>query len=109
MNDYENQNEAYYDIQEPGTALAVPTLSPLALSHTNSRSALKVERRVENLVLAERAKAHVTKDAIVNTAALSALADMAAQSVPSCEKDVRNIVTSYALSSANKIAETKWW
>ena len=103
------KNDGYYDAEGTGTGLAVPTLSSLSVSHSNSRTVQKMERRVENVVLAERAKAHVTKDVIVNTTALSALADMASQAVPTCERDVRNVVSSYAASSANKIAETKWW
>ena len=109
MNNYDNQNDGYYNAEETGTALAVPNLSPLAVSHSNNRAVSKMQRRVENVALAESAKAHVTKDVIVNTTALSALADMASQAVPSCEKDVRNVVSAYASSSAQKIAETRWW
>jgi hypothetical protein len=109
MNNYEYQDDIYYDAQESGSGLVTPTLSSLAASHSNSRAISKMQRRVENVALAEHAKAHITKDVIVNTTALSAFADVAVQAVPSCERDVRGIVSTYAASSAQKIAETRWW
>ena len=97
----------HYDPQENGTGLAVPTLSSLA--HSNSRAVRKAERRFDDVALAERTKINVAKEVVLNTCALSALADMAVQAVPSCERDVRPIVSSYASSSTKRIAETKWW
>jgi hypothetical protein len=110
-------NQEYYDPQgavyAPQTGSAslanIPTLAPVAINPANSRLVRKVEKRVETVAVQERAKARVTSEVILNTVALSGLVDQAAQIVPSAEAPCRHIVNTYAASSAQKIAEARWW
>ncbi|MDR1704194.1 MAG: hypothetical protein LBS19_05870 [Clostridiales bacterium] len=105
MNDQEYYDfPASYDAA-PGTSLAsVPSLQPLAFASVSNRMVKKMEHRVETAALQERGKARITQEVITNTCALSAIADRAASAVPSCENDVRKVVSTYASSSAARIA-----
>ena len=105
---YDNPGNGYIDVPTPGTSLIqMPTLTPVVVNHSNNRVARKIERRVELAATQERAKARLTQEVIVNTTALSAIADQAIAAVPSCEAPVRGIVSIYAQSSAMRIAE-RW-
>ncbi|GHU52502.1 hypothetical protein FACS1894132_02290 [Clostridia bacterium] len=108
---YEPQGEIY--APETGNTsvsnLSLSSLSPIALEPANNRLARKAEKRVAVVAVQERAKARVASDVILNTVALSAIVDQAAQMVPSSEAPCRHIVNTYASSSAQKIAEARWW
>ena len=109
-----NNQEQYYDNpgaicnSAPGTSLIqVPTLQSLAVNQPENRYVRKLERRADMAASQERVKARLAGEIIVNTTALSAFADQAIASVPSCEQPVRGIVNAYAQSSALRLAE-RW-
>jgi hypothetical protein len=112
----ENQ-EQYYEPQDtvyseaPGTSLVRSsgfTLEPIVFNQQPvTRSQRQLAHRAELAATLERYKAQLTQEVIVNTTALSAIADQAINAVPSCEKPVRDVVNMYALTSGVRIA-SRW-
>jgi hypothetical protein len=102
-------NNYYSEVMEPENTslMRVPEFAPIVLSERNSRFGNKLERRVELEAAKEHAKARLTAELVMTTTALSGLADQAIRAVPSAEAPVRQIVRTYAESSARRIAE-KW-
>ena len=111
MNNQEDygQNVYYNEVPaETNTSLvSLPEIAPITISKGSSRTVRKMEGRLEMDAAQERCKARLTQEVIVNTTALSAIADQAERAVPSCSKAVRNVVNVYAASSALRIAE-RW-
>ena len=112
MNQEYYDNPGYYnETPSTGTSLASSTsgfsIEPIKINQFEGRSAKQMTHRAELAAVQENHKAQLTQQVIINTTALSGIADQAVAAVPSCERPVRNIVNVYALSSSAKIA-TRW-
>lgn len=106
-----DENQVYYDdAAGAGTSIVnsppmgVMTLEPLTLSNPESRSYRKIAQRAEVTATQEHYRARLAQTAIVNTAALSSIADTVTDAVPSSSQSIRAIVHTYAVSAAEKIA-----
>jgi hypothetical protein len=112
MNEHEVYEEAGYYNPVPedsgSTSLVrIPEIQPVAIVGGNNRVMRRMERRVEYEATAERCKARLTSEVVMNTTALSALGDQCARAVPSAEKPIRHVINHYAASSAQRIAD-RW-
>ena len=108
--EYYEGNQYYSDVPAAtgGNSLArIPEISAVAVSQSGNRAVRRMERRVEMEATQERCKVRLMGEVVVNTTALSALADQAVRVVPSAEKPVRHVVEKYAVSSAERIA-SRW-
>ena len=100
-------------VSNPGNGLmstpqmSIANLEPIAINQISNRAAGKLSRRVEMEAAQEYCKARLVHTVITNTVALSAVTDNAAALVPSSEQTCREVVRTYALSSAKRIAE-RW-
>ena len=106
-----NHNQPYYDDGGgAGTSImnsspmGLSTIEPLAISDPDSRSHRKLARRAEHTATHEQFRARLAGNAIVQTAALSSIADAVTDAVPSSSQPVRAIVSTFAMSAAEKIA-----
>ena len=110
-NSYYESNNSMVPMTDGGFGSNVPmnvvNLAPVTFDNPNNRSIRKVERRLEAEAHQEYCKARLAQTVIGNTMSLACIADHAATLVPSSEQPVREIVRTYALSSAQRIAE-RW-
>jgi len=104
------ENEYYDDyeseiVQSQPMQFGLTTLEPLSLSQPNTRAHRQLARRAEIDTTSEQYKARLMQGVIMNTTALSAIADQASAMVPSAEQPVREAVRIYARSSTERIAQ----
>jgi len=106
-----NQNEHYYD--DGGGELApvshskrasVALPETFALGNPDSKMHRKIARRAEVTATHEYYRSGLVKRAIVHTGELSQAADAVCEIVPSSTQAVRGLVTTYAISVAEKLA-----
>jgi len=89
--------------------MGITTLEPFNLSPSNNRFNRKLAAKADMYAAQEHHKARIAQAVIINTIALSAITDRAAEVVPSSESVCREIVYTYAKSSAQRLAESRWF
>ena len=101
-------SEYYNDAGEAGTEvvssrpMSIVPLESFAIGQP-TRAMRRIAHRAQTQAVQEKFKARLASEIVVNTVALTALADQAAISVPNSEPVCREVIRIYALSSAERL------